>query len=152
MSGQLESMGDPDADFQEALLAKEEFLLSCQDELARQLLTVQDQRASLSSYKREILEAVAAGEKALMNLERAESALRSARGWGIWDLLGGGLIVTYAKHSRMDDAASTSTRPSRTWNGSVESSLTSRSSGPAWRWLALSALPTSSSTALSSTG
>ena len=37
-------------------------------------------------------------------LERAQDKLDSARGWGIWDMLGGGLISTLIKHGKIDDA------------------------------------------------
>ncbi len=37
-------------------------------------------------------------------LERAQDKLDSARGWGIWDMLGGGLISTLVKHGKIDDA------------------------------------------------
>ena len=30
--------------------------------------------------------------------------LDSAKGWGIWDIMGGGLISNMAKHSAIDDA------------------------------------------------
>jgi prefoldin subunit 5 len=30
--------------------------------------------------------------------------LQSAHGWGVWDLLGGDLLATAIKHSRIDDA------------------------------------------------
>lgn len=53
---------------------------------------------------REVAEARAAGLRALDSLEKAEKALDSARGWGIFDMLGGGLISTLAKHSRISSA------------------------------------------------
>jgi hypothetical protein len=36
-----------------------------------------------------------------------ESSLNSAKGWGTWDMLGGGLISDLAKHSHIDDAKNT---------------------------------------------
>ncbi len=56
--------------------------------------------------RQEINEAVRAGEKALVSLRAAQSKLASARNWGIWDMLGGGLITSMIKHSRIDDASS----------------------------------------------
>lgn len=49
-------------------------------------------------------EAIEAGERALRSLRQAKSDLNSARGWGIYDLLGGGMISTLIKHSRMNNA------------------------------------------------
>ena len=53
---------------------------------------------------REKREAIEAGERALRSLRQAKSDLNSARGWGIYDLLGGGMISTLIKHSRMNNA------------------------------------------------
>ena len=55
--------------------------------------------------EKEIREARAAGVKALNTLRRAQGYLNSARNWGIYDMLGGGLISSLVKHSKMDDAA-----------------------------------------------
>ena len=52
----------------------------------------------------EINEAYAAGERALQSLYAAQDYLRSAGNWGIFDMLGGGLISTMAKRSKMRDA------------------------------------------------
>ena len=37
---------------------------------------------------RELREAIAAADDAMDSLERADSRLRSARNWGVWDMLG----------------------------------------------------------------
>ena len=55
--------------------------------------------------ERERREAYNAGQRALLSLEAARDALNSARGWGIYDMLGGGFISTLIKHSKMDKAA-----------------------------------------------
>lgn len=56
--------------------------------------------------RREIREAIDAGERALNSLQRAQDKLNSARSWGIVDLLGGGFVTSMIKHSRLEDAAS----------------------------------------------
>lgn len=53
---------------------------------------------------REIDEAIAAGKEALEALEDAADSLDSAKRWGIVDILGGGLITSVIKHSRLGDA------------------------------------------------
>lgn len=42
--------------------------------------------------------------EARYHLEEALDALGSARGWGLWDILGGGFLSTLIKHGHMDDA------------------------------------------------
>ena len=53
----------------------------------------------------EIREAIAAGERALSSLYVAQDKLKSARGWGIFDLFGGGFIADMIKHSKMQEAS-----------------------------------------------
>ena len=52
----------------------------------------------------EINEAIEAGRNAQMRLHRIQETLRSAKGWGIYDLLGGGLISGMMKRIRMEKA------------------------------------------------
>ena len=54
---------------------------------------------------KERMEAIRAGERARNSLTNALDALNSARGWGIYDLLGGGMVSTFIKHSKMDKAS-----------------------------------------------
>lgn len=53
-----------------------------------------------------INEAIAASNRAMMNLERAQDQLERAGRWGMLDLLGGSLISSLCKHSRINDAQS----------------------------------------------
>ncbi len=55
--------------------------------------------------RREAEEAVEAGERALRSLRAAREKLNSARSWGIVDLLGGGFVTDWIKHSRISEAA-----------------------------------------------
>ena len=55
-------------------------------------------------YGKEKQEAIVAGQQALRSLRQAQDCLSSARNWGIYDLLGGGLLSSLVKHSRMDKA------------------------------------------------
>lgn len=57
-------------------------------------------------YRREVNEAIQAGSQALASLRQAKECLDSAGNWGILDMLGGGLISTFVKHSKMNDAES----------------------------------------------
>ena len=52
----------------------------------------------------EIQEAIDAADRALRSLERARDSLHSAKGWGVFDMLGGGFFSTWVKHSNMNEA------------------------------------------------
>lgn len=54
--------------------------------------------------RKEVREAYAAGQEALGYLNKARECLNSAGNWGLVDLFGGGLLSTFIKHSRMNDA------------------------------------------------
>lgn len=56
-------------------------------------------------YDKERREAVIAGERAKNSLKKALDALNSARGWGIYDIIGGGFISSLIKHSKMNQAS-----------------------------------------------
>lgn len=54
--------------------------------------------------RREMKEALDAGERALLSLRNAQEKLNSAGNWGLFDMFGGGLFSTIMKRSKMDDA------------------------------------------------
>lgn len=54
--------------------------------------------------RREMKEALDAGERALSSLRNAQEKLNSACNWGLFDMFGGGLFSTIMKRSKMDDA------------------------------------------------
>ena len=56
----------------------------------------------MQDRKKEIDEAIEAGRKALQALDEAVEKLGSAKRWGIWDIVGGGLVSSLVKHSRIE--------------------------------------------------
>ena len=55
-------------------------------------------------YMEEKQEALEAGQRALRSLEEARGQISGAKGLGIWDLFGGGLIVSALKHLKINNA------------------------------------------------
>ncbi len=53
---------------------------------------------------KEIKEAINAGEKTNSSLMKMKEHLNTAKGWGMWDMMGGGLISNIAKHSAIEKA------------------------------------------------
>lgn len=58
------------------------------------------------TLKKDMQEAINAGERALYSLRKAQDCLKSAKNWGLWDMFGGGFISSMIKHSKMNDASS----------------------------------------------
>ncbi len=58
----------------------------------------------MDSVYKEVHEARLAGERALSSLQEAKKNLSSAGKWGIADIFGGGAIVGFIKHSKIDNA------------------------------------------------
>lgn len=58
------------------------------------------------NYEKERQEAIEAGERALNSLSSAYFELKSARNWGIFDIVGGGFFSTLIKQSKMGKAQS----------------------------------------------
>lgn len=56
------------------------------------------------SRRNEVDEAVIAGNDALYHLYNAQKMLDKAAGWGIADILGGGMFVTFMKQDKMHNA------------------------------------------------
>ncbi|OME99722.1 hypothetical protein BK124_09120 [Paenibacillus amylolyticus] len=84
-----------------ALWGKKEGRLLDQD---AELQHMAENREHLASELQELDEAFREGEYLLYALERAEKALSSAGNWGVYDMMGGGVISTHIKRGRMDDA------------------------------------------------
>ncbi|MBO4388585.1 MAG: hypothetical protein J5785_04010 [Spirochaetales bacterium] len=55
-------------------------------------------------YLKEKQEAIEAGERALDSLREARRQISGAKGFGIWDIFGGGSLVSIAKHFKISNA------------------------------------------------
>jgi hypothetical protein len=104
LEAQLHEMRGVDDDYASLLAAKERLLRQANPQIAEQLIRLSEQIANHNAEKREIDEAMAAATDVLASLDQVNSALESAEGWGTWDMLGGGLLSTAIKHSRIDEA------------------------------------------------
>ena len=85
---------------------KAELVKAMGGQTGARLVELDRQLADLSHQQKELEEAISAGENAKRLLGQVQDDLDSARSWGTWDMLGGGLIATMAKHDRLDSAQS----------------------------------------------
>ena len=72
------------------------------EDLDRRYRDAQQERTA--GELREIQEAIQAGLAAQRALEEMSGDLSGAENWGIWDMVGGGMMATFAKHGCLDDA------------------------------------------------
>ena len=56
------------------------------------------------AQRREIDEAIVAGNRALTALNKTEKCLDNASAFGLWDIFGGGMFSSMMKHSKIGDA------------------------------------------------
>ncbi|MDU4697301.1 MAG: hypothetical protein E6Y08_15910 [Paenibacillus sp.] len=98
----LLQLGSWQHEYERVFQAKERQILEENEEL-RELA---EREAVLTVELKEVDEAVRAGQSALHDLNAAEEDLRSAKNWGTYDMLGGGMLSTHIKHGRIDEAMS----------------------------------------------
>lgn len=104
LSSQMESLEHAEQEYQMLLKEKEEILKNKQNQAAGELFQLSEEEGRLQAREKELLEAREAAGYVLSSLGKVLNSLDSAAGWGIWDMLGGGLISTAIKHSKIDDA------------------------------------------------
>ncbi|MFC2168622.1 hypothetical protein ACFLRW_06505, partial [Acidobacteriota bacterium] len=98
---QIKDLGDPDVQYKAILEQKESQILGTGD---KKLIQFSEKIATLNSDAKELREAIDAGNAVLDELESVISYFKSAGNWGIADLIGGGLIITAVKHSKINKA------------------------------------------------
>ena len=101
---ELSGLRDCERQYDAVLQEKAAAVKSVGGPTAEEILKLEERLAFLESQKRELREAVSAGNSALGTANQVLSSLDSAEGWGTWDLFGGGLISDLAKHSHLDEA------------------------------------------------
>lgn len=91
-------------EYQSLLTEKEDLLRQLDHPVAGELIDCTEQIAKHEAELQEIRQAIEAGKILIADLERVIDLLGSAQSWGVWDMLGGGLVSSVIKHSRLDDA------------------------------------------------
>ena len=90
--------------YDEVLKEKADAIKAAGGSNGEEILKLEERNAFLKSQKKELQEAISAGNAALSTTQQVLSSLDSAEGWGTWDLFGGGLVADLAKHSHLDEA------------------------------------------------
>lgn len=89
-----------------AIEEKKKWLKENNPDKETEILKIESQIAYLESQLKEVREAIDAGKSARISARDAKEKLESAKNWGVYDLVGGGMISGLAKHSALDEAQS----------------------------------------------
>lgn len=94
-----------DLKWEQVIEKKKQWLLVNNYAEATRLERFYEQKTILATSIREITEAITAGNEAKIALKRALKSLEGAKDYSTWDtFLGGGLIATSLKHSKLDES------------------------------------------------
>ena len=104
LQSELDAYRNAEDEYGRLLEEKEQRIAETGNEDASALIALSEQLADLASDRKELQEAVKVGGMAQRSLDRVRSELQAAENWGTWDMLGGGTMSTWAKHSRIDSA------------------------------------------------
>ncbi|MCF0149014.1 MAG: hypothetical protein HUJ77_11530 [Clostridium sp.] len=102
---ELSQLGDLDFRYNDLLNKSSDYILSLNNDKSKNVSNILEKIKFISIEKREIQEALFEGDRLIPYIEKAISALNSAKNWGIYDMMGGDLIATMAKRSKMSDAS-----------------------------------------------
>lgn len=97
---------DHDKKYQFLYEQKRQQLLALDGSTKEAIHTYEAQIEFHKTMIKELNEAIRVGRRVKSELERMENSLDSAHSYGTWDMLGGGLLATAAKHSHLNDAKS----------------------------------------------
>ena len=100
----LNELGDCEKQYEELLEVKKERMKTTGHWAAEKILELEQRLTYLNNQKRELDEAMEAGEAASALTEDVLNSLSSAESWGTFDILGGGIIADAMKYSDLDEA------------------------------------------------
>lgn len=101
----IDDIGNIDLKHDNLLNSSAEYILKLNNEKSKKISLILNKLKTLSLEINEIQEALFEGDKLIPYIDKAISNLNSAQNWGIYDMMGGDLIATMAKRSKMDDAS-----------------------------------------------
>lgn len=94
-----------DIEWDKLIKEKEQWIFDNNQEQASRLDKLYEKKTFLATGIREITEAITAGNEAKIALNRSLKSLEGAKDYSTWDtFLGGGLIATSLKHSKLDES------------------------------------------------
>lgn len=102
---EISQLGDLNLKYNDLLNKSSDYILSLNNDKSKNVSKILEKIKFISIEKREIQEALFEGDRLIPYIDNAISSLNSAKNWGIYDMMGGDLIATMAKRSKMSDAS-----------------------------------------------
>lgn len=97
---------DIDNRYTELIKEKRDLIKKLNFNVRDEIIALEEQIKDLLSEKTEVSEALNEVYTCKSLSKDVEASLDSAHGWGIYDMVGGGLVSSVIKHNRIDDAKS----------------------------------------------
>ena len=101
---ELEGLKGCEGRYEQLLAQKTEELKSAGGESGRKIMELERQLMDLESERKELREAIHAGQAALETAGHVMAELEEASSWSTFDLMGGGILTDMIKHEHMDAA------------------------------------------------
>ena len=92
--------------YQQAFEQKKQFVMSSSTAQWSEIEKIEQEKNDLDLELKELSEAILAGKQVISTTTLAIKDLKSAKSLGVWDTLGGGMLVTMAKREHMSSAQS----------------------------------------------
>ena len=129
---QASGLPDCKIQYERMLEAKKEEIKESGNIEAEKILEMERQIAAIENRRKEVKEAISAGERARSIAEETLEGLQSAKNWGMVDLIGGGImsdVIKYDKLKSVKDRTSALQMALRTFRTEL-SDVSSRIEGP----------------------
>lgn len=129
---QASGLPDCKLQYERMLEAKKEEIKESGNIEAGKILEMERQIAAIENRRKEVKEAISAGERARSIAEETLEGLQSAKNWGMVDLIGGGImsdVIKYDKLKSVEDRTSALQMALRTFRTEL-SDVSSRIEGP----------------------
>jgi len=101
---QVKAKSDVEVLYQNAINEKRQDVLSKNPKLLEHFETLETKKRLIESKVKELVEAINASNIVKQKTEYALNELKDAKNLGVWDMMGGGLLVTMAKRDHMATA------------------------------------------------
>jgi len=104
LQAQVKSKSEVEVLYQNAINEKRQDVLRKNPELLERFETLETKKRMIESEVKELIEAINASNIVKQKTKHALNELKDAKNLGIWDMMGGGLLVTMAKRDHMATA------------------------------------------------